>query len=55
MDESDSTKPDLWTRLWRSCFKKRDLKHPDDIEKEIKVSRRPGGTRLITRQEGRDD
>jgi CBS domain containing-hemolysin-like protein len=53
MDESDSTKPDLWTRLWRSCFKKRDLKHPDDIEKEIQSILEAGEERgFITRQEG---
>jgi CBS domain containing-hemolysin-like protein len=53
MDESDSTKPDLWTRLWRGCFKKRDLKHPDDIEKEIQSILEAGEERgFITRQEG---
>jgi CBS domain containing-hemolysin-like protein len=53
MDESDSTKPDLWTRLWRSCFRKRDLKHPDDIEKEIQSILEAGEERgFITRQEG---
>jgi magnesium and cobalt transporter len=53
MDESDSPKPDLWTRLWRSCFKKRDLKHPDDIEKEIQSILEAGEERgFITRQEG---
>ena len=53
MDESDSAKPDLWTRLWRSCFKKRDLKHPDDIEKEIQSILEAGEERgFITRQEG---
>jgi CBS domain containing-hemolysin-like protein len=53
MDEPDSTKPDLWTRLWRSCFRKRDLKHPDDIEKEIQSILEAGEERgFITRQEG---
>jgi CBS domain containing-hemolysin-like protein len=53
MDESDSTRPDLWTRLWRSCFKKRDIKHPDDIEKEIQSILEAGEERgFITRQEG---
>jgi CBS domain containing-hemolysin-like protein len=53
MDESDSTKPDLWTRLWRSRFKKRDIKHPDDIEKEIQSILEAGEERgFITRQEG---
>ena len=53
MDESDSAKPDLWTRLWRSCFRKRDLKHPDDIEKEIQSILEAGEERgFITRQEG---
>ncbi|MBM4287428.1 MAG: HlyC/CorC family transporter [Deltaproteobacteria bacterium] len=53
MDDADSSKPDRWFRFWRRWFRKRDLKHPDDIEKEIQSILEAGEERgFITRQEG---
>lgn len=52
MDESDSSKPDLWRRIWR-IFRRREIQHPDDVEKEIQSILEAGEERgFITRQEG---
>ncbi|WP_449244782.1 hemolysin family protein [Desulfobacca acetoxidans] len=53
MDEPDSTRPDLLRRLWRRWFRRRDLSHPEAIEKEIQSILEAGEERgFITRQEG---
>ncbi len=53
MDEADSSKPALLTRLWRRWFRKRSLNRPADIEKEIQSILEAGEERgFISRQEG---
>lgn len=53
MDEADSSKPDIFTRLWRRWRQKRSIEHPADIEKEIQSIIEEGEERgFITRQEG---
>ncbi len=52
MDEADSSRPDLWTRIWR-IFRRREIQHPDDVEKEIQSILEAGEERgFISRQEG---
>jgi len=52
MDESDSSRPDLWKRIWR-IFRRREIQHPDDVEKEIQNILEAGEERgFISRQEG---
>jgi magnesium and cobalt transporter len=53
MDEADSSKPAIITRLWRRWRQKRSIEHPADIEKEIQSIIDEGEERgFITRQEG---
>jgi CBS domain containing-hemolysin-like protein len=52
MDEGDSPRPSFFKRLWQRFFSRRQISHPEDLEREIEnileVCQRKG---LINRQE----